>query len=269
MEAGTLSQDASHQIDMKMLLRSASRVIFGHLLPEGLMLPILRGPLRGTRLALGAIPGPSRGASVYAGSMEPFQSRLIAEKVRPQSVFFDIGANIGFYTILASRLVGPGGTVCAFEPVMRNLAFLYRHIKTARCENVAIIPAACSDRLGISRFEFGENAAVGHLSSIGGRSAALTFRSEALVPTITVDAFVAASGLRPDVMKIDVEGAEYELLLGARGTIKELRPVIFLSTHSGQLRQQCLEYLAGLGYATSPIEGEEWESFFCAPLPAL
>jgi FkbM family methyltransferase len=187
------------------------------------------------------------------------------EKVRSQSVFFDIGANIGFYTILASRLTGPGGTVCAFEPVMRNLEFLYRHIKAARCENVTVVSAACSDQLGIARFDFGENAAVGHLSASGKEDAAPMFRNGAFVPTITVDTFVKASGLRPDSMKIDVEGAEYEVLRGARCTIAELRPIIFLSIHSDQLRQQCLEYLAALGYTSTPIEGEEYESYFCAP----
>lgn len=250
---------------MNPFFRFASRIIFGHLLPTGLMLPVLRGPLRGARLALGAIPGPSKGASVYAGFMEPFQSRLMVEKVRPKNVFFDIGANIGFYTILGSRLVGPGGTVYAFEPVMRNLALLYRHIKTARCENVNIVPAACSDRLGMARFDFGENAAVGHLLQCTGGDGAPLCHNEALVPTVTVDAIVRTSGLRPDVMKIDVEGAEYNVLLGACRTLTELRPKIFLSTHSTGLRQQCLEYLAAKGYVVTPIEGEKYESFFCSP----
>jgi FkbM family methyltransferase len=247
------------------MLRFASRIIFGHMLPTGLMLPVLRGPLRGTRLALGSIPGPSKGASVYAGFTEPFQSRLMVEKIAPQSVFFDIGANIGFYTILASRLTGPGGTVCAFEPVMRNLAFLHRHIKAAGCENVTIISAACSNQPGIARFDFGENPAVGHLSPSGDRDAASIFRNGAFVPTITIDTFVTSTGLRPDSMKIDVEGAEYEVLQGARCTITELRPILFLSIHSDRLRQQCLEYLAALGYTSTPIEGEEYESYFCAP----
>jgi len=69
-----------------------------------------------------------------------------------------------------------------------------------------------------------------------------------IVPTVTVDAVVELIGFSPDVLKIDVEGAEFRVLQGAYDTLTKTSPIIFLSVHSSDLRSACLNYLRELGY---------------------
>ncbi|MEX1027483.1 MAG: FkbM family methyltransferase, partial [Candidatus Paceibacterota bacterium] len=63
---------------------------------------------------------------------------------------FDIGANVGYYTLLASKLVGRAGTVVALEPAVRNLTFLYRHVALNKADNVRVLPLACADSLSLA-----------------------------------------------------------------------------------------------------------------------
>jgi FkbM family methyltransferase len=135
------------------------------------------------------------------------------------------------------------GKVFTFEPVARNLAYLYRHVAINKLRNVTIISAACSDSVALAMFTAGENNAMGHLAGNGGGGAIST-----LVPTVSVDAVVQTTGIAPDVMKIDVEGAELAVLKGAQTTLQQYSPVIFLSTHSDELRATCLEFLMECGY---------------------
>ena len=84
-------------------------------------------------------------------------------------MLFDIGANVGYYTILGARLVGPRGKVVAVEPVVRNLAYLYRHIVLDKASNVSIVSAACSDTVSITTFSLGQNFAMGYLANKVGK----------------------------------------------------------------------------------------------------
>ena len=68
-------------------------------------------------------------------------------------MFVDVGANVGYYTLIAARRVGPQGRVIAFEPVPRNVAFLHRHLALNRVTNVTILPVACAERQGVEDFD--------------------------------------------------------------------------------------------------------------------
>lgn len=233
------------------MLRRVARFISGRLLPRRAY-TVLRGPLKGSRFILGSLSGEGGGASVYFGEMEPEQTAAMAEVIRPGSVFFDIGANVGYYTVLASRLVGEAGKVVAFEPVPRNIEFLRQHIELNSAANVILKPLAVSDRQGTVRFSLGPDSAMGHIGEDG----------ELEVATTTLDDVVSELGITPDVMKIDVEGAEREVFRGAARMFEAARPVIFLSTHSDELRAWCFEHLRGLGYAVRPlIAGEDGHEF--------
>jgi FkbM family methyltransferase len=168
---------------------------------------------------------------------------------------FDIGANVGYYTLLSSSLVGESGKVVAFEPWARNIQYLYRHIELNRLANVAVLPAACSDSTGIALFSAGRNSAEVHLTQRTDCEVA------GPVVTVSVDDFVTATGLLPDVMKIDVEGAEHLVLKGARATLAKAKPTVFLSTHSEHLREQCLAYLAQHGYRHRIISVDKEDPF--------
>ena len=224
------------------MLRSIARTVFGKLLPR-VAYPVIRGPLSGARFILGALEGEGGGATVYFNMMEQEQTAAFAATVKKGDVFFDIGANVGYYTLLASRQVGREGKVVAFEPVVRNLSHLYRHLELNKASNVTVISAACSDSISLASFSSGENFAMGHIAGDN-----IPKENIQIVPTVSVDAVAQKTGISPDVMKIDVEGAELAVLEGARATLLAARPKIFLSTHSDALRETCLAYLHELGY---------------------
>ena len=87
----------------------------------------MRGPLKGAKFILGTLSGSGGGASVYFGMTEPEQTSAFVATLKNGQVFFDVGANVGYCTILGSRIVGSRGRVLAFEPAIRNVTYLYRH----------------------------------------------------------------------------------------------------------------------------------------------
>jgi FkbM family methyltransferase len=244
------------------ILDALAVLVFGRLLPR-LPYPVVAGPLRGKRFILGAAAGPAGGVSILAGRCEPEQSAAMAAALAPGHVFFDVGANVGYYTLLAADRVGARGRVVAFEPAVRNLAFLHRHLELNRARNVVVLPFACAGEAGYGFFEGGDTVATGHLVRGGGGSgdAGATAAggeappSAAPVHLVTLDGMVRLLGLRPDVVKIDVEGAEHEVLRGAAETLRTCRPRIFLSIHSDRLRTECLSLLRDHGYDAAPLGG--------------
>lgn len=210
-------------------------------IPDGTVVPVLQGPLRGRRWVVGAsIHG------CWLGWYErPKQERFVRH-VRPGDVVYDLGANVGFYTLLASRAAGPHGRVVAFEPVPRNLDFLRRHIELNRCDNVVVRPTAVGAADGTATFDADGDPSMGRLSEGGG----LTVRVEGL------DSLLHRGELPPpDLMKVDVEGAEASVFRGAQRLISRYRPVIFLATHGTAARAECLDLLAAHGYSVDGVDG--------------
>lgn len=203
------------------------------LIPRHAVVPILQGPLRGKRW----IPG-SGIDRLWLGSYEPFKMRFAKTWVNRADVVFDIGANVGIYTLLFSDRVGPDGRVVAFEPAPRNVGYLRRHLDLNGVANVLVVQAAVSDRAGRARFDTADTASTGHLSAEGSLD----------VATTTIDDFVASTDCAPSQLKIDVEGAEVDVLRGAIETLKRFRPRILLATHSADLKRTCSELLEASGY---------------------
>ncbi len=123
---------------MESLIRRAGRLLFGRVLPR-VAYPVLSGPLKSSRFILGSMAGHGGGASVYFNKLEPEQTDAMLQEMREGQVFFDIGANVGYYSILASKIVGKTGTVVACEPVVRNLTYLQRHVELNKADNVRIL----------------------------------------------------------------------------------------------------------------------------------
>ena len=240
---------------MNVFVRSCIRFVCGRLLPK-VAYPVVRGPLRGAKFILGAFAGEGGGSSVYFNMIEGEQTAAFMDILHAGHVLLDIGANAGYYTVLGARLVGAKGRVVAVEPAIRNLVYLYKHTLLNKTKNVSIIPAACSDTVSIAVFSNGENFATGHLENChqGGNSIG---RVSYLVPTVTIDMIVQRLGAFPDAIKVDVEGAEYYVLKGAHVTLREARPCIFLSTHSAELRKNCLNYLTEIGYKIEILSSDK------------
>lgn len=172
------------------------------LIPDGARLRILSGRLRGKAWVASAA---THGA--WLGIYEAETQEALCRHVRPGDVVYDIGANAGFFTLLASVLVGENGQVVAFEPLPQNIGFLRRHLVLNGVENVQVMEAAVADVPGIASFTCQGDAAQGALSETD---------TGLRVQVVTLDALVRDEIIRPPcVMKMDIEGAESRALAGA------------------------------------------------------
>lgn len=228
------------------------KLLFGNILrfplkfiPRTMVVPILQGRLKGKKWIVG-----SSNHGCWLGSYE-FAKRLVFERtIREGSIVFDIGAHVGFYTLLASALVGPHGKVFAFEPVPRNLFYLKEHLRLNRVTNVIVIEAAVSDRHGMTLFDEGPNSLMGCISPNG----------KLQVRTVALDELIARGEITtPNYIKMDIEGTEVLALLGARSLLRSLLPTLFLATHGGDIQQESCRFLVSLGYQLERLDGRKVE----------
>jgi FkbM family methyltransferase len=209
------------------------------LIPNKTVIPILQGKLKGKKWI--------KGSSIngcWLGTYE-FDKQIIFQKyITPGMVIYDVGANVGYYSLLSSILTGANGKVFSFEPVPRNIYFLKKHIALNKLDNVTVIDKAVSDKITKLKFSLSSNPSMGHISDDG----------EIEVETINLDEFNRQGNLLPDLIKMDIEGAEYYALSGAKELLKEKKPIIFLATHSKEIHIKCIELLKSLGYKITPID---------------
>jgi FkbM family methyltransferase len=212
-----------------------------------LRLPIVAGPLLGRWW----LPQ-SRGKilRILGGTYEPEQTRLFQKHVTQGATVLDVGAHVGYYTLLASVLVGPNGRVCAFEPNPENHGFLCKHVLLNELTNVTMENAAVSNSNGTASFAFGTGSGTGRLAEHGVLD----------VRTVRLDDFCRERKVEPDFLKIDVEGAELDVLRGADEVIRSHHPVIFLSTHGEDVHGECLVWLGDRGYTLLPVAGTDLDS---------
>lgn len=210
------------------------------LVPRERALPILWGKLRGWRWVVG-----SSFQSCWLGVYEYEKQQVFVRTVKPGDVVYDVGANVGFYTLLASRLVGPGGRVFSFEPLPRNIKYLRRHLDANGVTNVTVFEGAVSDRSGTARFDVDAIPEMTRLSA-GGSLEVQTFQIDELI--------AAGQATVPTLMKIDVEGAEADVLEGARDLLTRHHPTVLLATHNDEVHRRCWDVLAGLGYQVEALD---------------
>lgn len=226
------------------------------LVPAHVAVPILSGPLAGRRWLTGAAPH-----GCWIGTYERELQQLVVRTVRPGQVVWDVGANVGFFTLLAATLAGPQGRVVAIEPLPRNLGLLRRHLALNRIGNVSIVPQAVADAPGTARFDAGPSPSMGLLRASGGTEVRVT----------TIDELVAGGMPPPHVVKMDIEGAESRAIAGAAQTLRRHRPVLLLSAHGWAQHEACTAALRELGYGVAlrrdgAADGQ-YEAV-AAPLPA-
>lgn len=170
-------------------------------------------------------------------------------KLKTSSVVYDLGAHIGYYTLIASKFLKGRGNVYSFEPFPMNFAKLTNHIRINNLKNVIPIQKAVGNQNGKVQFSNSPNDSAN--TYIKGSFMYKSF-DHIEVDAITIDSVVHGKDLiPPNLIKIDVEGAELDVLKGAENTITKYHPTILLSTHNCQnegIHKQCLDYLASLGY---------------------
>jgi FkbM family methyltransferase len=204
-------------------------------IPKATKVRVLRGPLRGARWIAGASTH-----GCWLGTYErAFQSFFFAV-VPKGGVVWDVGANVGFYSLLAAR---KAARVIAFEPLPENLSYLRQHVElNGLQERVQIFPVAASDHDGSGLFSVVPgNRSEGSLRPYG----------KLRVQTMRLDSV----GLVPDLIKIDVEGNEYEVLRGALDTLRAHNPAILVALHTAE--RECQDLLLQLGYDVSAVASGE------------
>jgi len=210
------------------------------LIPRSAVVPIFQGPLRGKKWIVG-----SANHGCWLGSYEYEKQRQFQKAIKPGNVVYDVGANAGFYSLLASVLVGEQGHIYAFEPLPGNVRNLRKHLEINRVRNATVIEAAVSVSDGEASFDPSADRTTAHLSTAGGIR----------VRTVALDTLASRNEIRPPhLMKIDIEGAEHDCLLGCARTIRAHRPVIFLATHGQEIHDACLHLLAEWKYVVASMD---------------
>ena len=160
------------------------------------------------------------------GSYEPEESTLFEQTVLPGMVVVDAGANIGVYTLLAARAAGPAGRVIAFEPDPHTFEILSENVSRNGLSNVVLVNGALAGEPGtMLLYQVPGHPALASLSSANARNSF----ERVEVQVTTLDSALADLGIeRVDVMKLDTQGAEIDILRGARETIGRARPTMFV-----------------------------------------
>jgi FkbM family methyltransferase len=202
-------------------------------------------------------PGPSNPEYASGANELPVQQAL-ADHVRPGATFYDIGANVGFFTVLGARLVGPAGWVYSFEPVPENAAFVRRNLAANGLTNVEVIERAVSRASGKGEFVLARYSGGGALSTASRPPDAMGTLG---IDVVAIDDLLARSALRaPDVVKVDVEGSELDVFVGMRATLERHQPVIVYEIDDGAAapfeakRAACEGFLRTAGYDVVPLD---------------
>ena len=160
------------------------------------------------------------------GFFEPDLTELIIRLLGKDGVFYDVGTHLGYYSILAAKLVGPGGYVVALEPTPRTRALLERNVTPF--PNVRIMPyAAWCEATDLTFNDYGWRMSAYNSFSPGRLKAQ---PSKITVPARPLDAVVAETRLVPTMVKIDAEAAELYVLQGMRETMAAASPLITVET---------------------------------------
>jgi FkbM family methyltransferase len=207
------------------------------------------GPGKGLRFDAG--PYTQRFAS---GRYEhPVQEALVSV-VRPADVCCDIGANLGFFSVLLSRLAGPAGSIYAFEPVPKNASAIARNARLNRLANIEILPVALSCVDGRGELLLAHHVGGAVLKSAGTPP---DLAGSITVETASLDTLVEHQQIKPpNVVKIDVEGAEMEVLQGMQRVLRQWAPTVILELDD-ETAEACEKkvsssrsFLQNLGYRT-------------------
>ena len=193
----------------------------------------------------------------------------IRERLAPGNIAFDCGSNIGLFSIMMSGRVGAAGQVHAFEPSPGTCADLRRVLRMNEITNVVVNECALADLTGQSEFYDVQVQNVrresSHLVTTNSDTSSDPLpHALRTVTTMTLDAYAARAGVMPQVIKIDVEGAEFSVLEGGRQTIQTAKPMLVIEFHpdsTGRFDHQRLEiFLRHFGYSFQ----RELKTYYCS-----
>jgi FkbM family methyltransferase len=211
-------------------------------------LRVWSGPLRGAYIRT---PKLSR-LSFSTGTYQSHVTKALQAAVKPGMVAYDLGAHIGYFSLVLTRLVGNSGKVFAFEPDPNNLRALRHNLAANRGRNVKVVASVVADGSAPVLF------ATFHFSSVSHIATKRTPGDANLVevPSLRLDDFVYRDGNpAPAVIKIDVEGAEARVFEGARRLLDTARPVIVVEV-SPRTLSEVERQMSSHGYKSTFLGGD-------------
>jgi FkbM family methyltransferase len=185
------------------------------------------------------------------GVWEPFETSLILRLLRPGAVFVDVGANIGYFSVLAASVVGAQGAVFAFEPDPENFRLLRANAELNGLENcITAVEAALAEAQGEGRLFLSADNLGDHQVYAGDAP-----RSSVPIALLNGSQYLAEHLQRLDLLKVDTQGAEFQVMAGLLPLLQSLAQtpqiIIELTPHSlraaGSSGRALLELLATLG----------------------
>jgi FkbM family methyltransferase len=223
---------------------------------------IKEGPAAGLLLSTDHLPLTHIQAyGLVRGVLEPAVQEALRRHVRAGATVFDVGANVGFFTLFAALLTGPAGRVESFEPSPVSAEAIRANARMNGYSHVRVHEVAVGAAGGAGHLLHVDEHSWSHLEDRGWHSRT----KEVLdVPVIALDEEIAAGRLpRPDVVKIDVEGSEVAVLEGLRQTLRSARPVVICELHVTNREVDALLREAGyevenLDGPTAVVDAEPW-----------
>lgn len=243
--------------------------------PDGLSeVQIAAGPSRGLTMALDL----HAEKDYWLGTYEP-ELRQAAEKlIAPGSVVYDVGANIGYVSLICASLSGITGHVYAFEALPGNIERLQQNIKVNGLSGrISVTHAAVIDQNQPVTFYTHRSGAMGKSAGSAGRDE--TYLDSITVDGIALDAFAFGSEKRiPDLIKMDIEGGEGLALRGAARLLAEEKPALLIELHGEEAARQVWEILTKNGYRihlltrgypkVTNLDALDWKAYIAAIHPS-
>jgi FkbM family methyltransferase len=210
----------------------------------------------------------------WLGTYETDLQTAVDDLIEPGWVAYDVGANIGFVSLLLARRLGETGTIFAFEALPDNLERLRTHVEiNGLASRVTVIPGAVTATSEPVRFLVGPSGAMGKAEGSAGRSEG--HRDTIEVPGITLDDFVYRDGNPPpQIIKMDIEGGEILALQGMPRLLAEAHPLILLELHGPEAARVAWDTLTAAGYQicrmqrgyphVSSLDELDWKAYLVA-----
>jgi FkbM family methyltransferase len=190
--------------------------------------------------------------SYWLGDHEPPMQEALDRFCKPGSVFYDVGAHLGFFSFAVANTVGAQGKVYAFEPDPENCQrFKEAAIRNKLEDRVQLIEAAAWSYTasGVPFKRGNRGRAQGGIANDGVVPVLAKSEEATVVPAVSLDDFVRQGNPPPATIKIDVEGGECEVLKGSQELVGRSKPTLICEVHRAEAAQWISEWLSAKGYA--------------------
>lgn len=185
----------------------------------------------------------------YLETHDPDVTDLLQKRIRPGFTVVDVGAHIGYFTLLISRLTGARGKVFALEPLPKNAVRLKEHLARNECvHNTEVFQLAAAEYNQKEEFLNYDIATIGRLSSLESSAADKSF-CRIVVECRSLDRLIQDSGVKSlDFVKIDTEGAEFRVLKGMDNLLRIYRPELLIEMHNERIIKDIIDFLEDRRY---------------------